>query len=84
MRIVCDRCGHKAKIATRRSETPYFTKLYCVCTNPECAHGFVMNLEFSHTLSPSALDLPEATRDAIRECGGGRRQVQLLLYNQFI
>jgi hypothetical protein len=79
MRIVCDRCGHKAKISTRRNETPYFTRLYCVCTNPECAHSFVMNLEFSHTLSPSALDLPEQTRTALSECTSRREVQQLLL-----
>lgn len=78
MRIVCDRCQSKARIATRRAITPQFTKLYCTCTNAECGHTFVMNLEFAHTLSPSALDLPEATREALRGCGG-RRQVQLVL-----
>lgn len=78
MLIRCDRCHSKAIITTRREMTPQFTRLYCVCTNAECGHSFVMNLEFAHTLSPSALDLPEATREALRECGG-RRQVQLLL-----
>lgn len=78
MLIRCDRCGGKAIITTRREVTPQFTKLYCVCCNAECGHTFVMNLEFAHTLSPSAFDLPKATREAIRG-GGGRRQVQLLL-----
>lgn len=78
MRIICDRCHGKARICSRREVTPQFTKLYCACNTPECGHAFVMNLEFAHTLSPSALDLPDTTRQALAECGG-RREVQLLL-----
>jgi hypothetical protein len=78
MRIRCDRCLSKATIQTRREETPRFTKLYCTCTNPECGHTFVMHLEFGHTISPSALDLHEQTRAALKQCSGPH-QVQLLL-----
>jgi len=72
MKVVCDRCQSKARITTRREVTPLFTKLYCVCTNAECGHSFVMHLEFAHTLSPSALDLSDATKKALRmykRCG---------------
>ncbi|MEZ8510077.1 ogr/Delta-like zinc finger family protein [Vibrio splendidus] len=31
-----------------------YSDLYCSCSDPECGHSFVMNLTFSHTLSPSA------------------------------
>lgn len=79
MRIVCDRCGQKARICTRREETPHFARLYCSCTNPECGHTFVMTLEFAHTLSPSALDLPAETREALRRCGSQAQARQLLL-----
>lgn len=68
MRIICDRCSSKARIETTREVTASFRHLYCSCTNAECGHTFVMDLSFSHTLSPSALDLPEATRAALRSC----------------
>ncbi len=68
MRIICDRCGSKARIETTREITPAFRHLYCSCTNPLCGHTFVMDLSFSHTLSPSALDLPDTTRAALRGC----------------
>jgi hypothetical protein len=31
-----------------------YADLYCSCSDPECGHTFVMNLSYSHTLSPSA------------------------------
>lgn len=68
MRIICDRCGGKARIETTREITTSFRHLYCSCTNAECGHTFVMDLSFSHTLSPSAFDLPEETRAALRGC----------------
>lgn len=68
MRISCDRCRSKARISTTRKITSQLSKLYCSCTNVECGHTFVMHLEFGHTISPSALDLSEATREALRDC----------------
>lgn len=56
MLIRCDRCHSKAIITTRREMTPQFTRLYCVCTNAECGHSFVMNLEFAHTLCSPPLE----------------------------
>lgn len=77
MRIICDRCKSKSIITTTRELTPQFRKLYCACMNVECGHTFVMNLEFGHTLSPSALDLPEPIRQALQDCStpGQVRQV---------
>lgn len=78
MLIRCSRCQTKAIITTRSELTPQFTKLYCVCTNAQCGHTFVMNLEFDHTLSPSAFDLSEAARKALQECSS-TRHIQLRL-----
>lgn len=78
MRIKCDRCRKKARIETTREITPAFTNLYCSCTDPLCGHTFVMQLSFSHTLSPSALDLPPQTREALRACAT-QAQVQGVL-----
>ncbi|EPR43125.1 transcriptional activator Ogr/delta [Desulfovibrio sp. X2] len=78
MRIICDRCKSKAIITTTRELTPQFRKLYCACTNPECGHTFVVNVEFSHTLSPSALDLPDTVRQALRSCSTPTQARQVL------
>lgn len=42
----------------RRVEPPCCKTLhiYCYCTNTAYGHSFVMNVTFSHTLSPSALN----------------------------
>ena len=32
-----------------------FNDLYCECSNKECGHTYVLNLTFSHTLSPSSM-----------------------------
>ena len=66
VRIRCDRCGSNARIESSSELTPSFKKLYCSCRNPECGHTFVMDLVFSHTLSPSALDLPGDLLDKIQ------------------
>lgn len=78
MRISCDRCGRKARISTTRKVTDQLSKLYCACTNVECGHTFVMHLEFGHTISPSAMDLPETIREALRDCASPA-QAQLIL-----
>ncbi|MGF1758858.1 ogr/Delta-like zinc finger family protein [Photobacterium sagamiensis] len=59
MRVFCPECGDKARIQkTNRISTSY-ADLYCSCSDPECGHSFVMNLSFSHTLSPSAKNTTE-------------------------
>lgn len=59
MRVFCPECGDKARIQkTNRISTSY-ADLYCSCSDPECGHSFVMNLSFSHTLSPSAKSTTE-------------------------
>ena len=67
MRITCTRCDQVAVIRTSREMSQAVKQLYCVCQNPECGHTFVMDLTFSHTLSPSAFDLPEAVRAGIQQ-----------------
>lgn len=65
--IRCCKCGSKAAIESSKEISDLLKQLYCCCRNPECGHTFVVNMEFSHTLSPSALDLPEALRQRIQE-----------------
>ncbi|UQV23043.1 ogr/Delta-like zinc finger family protein [Vibrio sp. J383] len=54
MRVVCPECGEKARIQKSNRISAGYSDLYCSCSDPECGHSFVMNLTFSHTLSPSA------------------------------
>ena len=74
MRITCDRCKSRAIITSCRELSPVYRQLYCCCKNAECGHSFVVDLTFSHTLSPSALDLPEQLRERLRQ-GGNRGQI---------
>ncbi len=55
MRINCRDCGNKALITKVAEETPKYAKLYCICLEPTCGHGFVSELCFSHTLKPSKI-----------------------------
>lgn len=54
MRIICTVCQQKAVIGKTDRLSPAVSNLYCSCTDPECGHSFVVNVSFSHTLSPSA------------------------------
>ncbi|WP_368912689.1 ogr/Delta-like zinc finger family protein [Proteus mirabilis] len=52
--IYCPECGEKAMIKKSNRKHKELTDLYCSCRDPLCGHTFVLNLTFSHTLSPSA------------------------------
>ena len=52
--IYCPECGEKAMIKKSNRKHKELTDLYCACRDPLCGHTFVLNLPFSHTLSPSA------------------------------
>ncbi|EHH1172432.1 ogr/Delta-like zinc finger family protein [Vibrio parahaemolyticus] len=54
MRVVCPECGQKSRIQKSNRISASYSDLYCSCSDPECGHTFVMNLSYSHTLSPSA------------------------------
>lgn len=54
MRVLCPECGEKSRIQKSNRMSTKYTDLYCSCSDPECGHTFVMNLSYSHTLSPSA------------------------------
>ncbi len=79
MRIYCDRCGSTALIRKRRDVAPGFTIFYCLCSNVDCAHSFTAELTLGHTISPSALDLPQGTADKLKDCGSVREVRQLFL-----
>ncbi|UZP68732.1 ogr/Delta-like zinc finger family protein [Desulfovibrio mangrovi] len=74
--VRCNRCGSAAAIDSSKEISDVVKHLYCMCRNVECGHTFVVSMEFSHTLSPSALDLPEDVRERLK--GYSRSQQQLL------
>lgn len=54
LKIECPECDSKAVIRKTNRKHRQIADIYCACTDVECGHTFVMNLTFSHTLSPSA------------------------------
>lgn len=54
MKIECPECGSKAVIRKTNRKHRDIADIYCACADVECGHTFVMNLTFSHTISPSA------------------------------
>lgn len=54
LKIECPECGSKAVIRKTNRKHRELADIYCACADVECGHTFVMNLTFSHTLSPSA------------------------------
>jgi hypothetical protein len=65
-RVYCPICKRVARIESSNAMNKQLKQAYCSCSNPECGHTFVMNVEFSHTLSPSALSLTPELRDRMR------------------
>lgn len=54
LKIKCPDCGAAAIIKKTNRKHREIADIYCACADVECGHTFVMNLTFSHTLSPSA------------------------------
>lgn len=55
MKMTCPECLASATIRKTNRKHPQLADVYCSYTNVECGHTFVMNVSFSHTISPSAL-----------------------------
>lgn len=55
MQFYCPECASAAKVRKTNRKHPKLSDVYCYCSNVECGHTFVMNICFSHTISPSAL-----------------------------
>jgi len=54
LKIECPECKSKAVIRKTNRKHRHIADIYCACADVECGHTFVMNLTFSHTISPSA------------------------------
>ncbi|AUI87688.1 transcriptional regulator [Vibrio azureus] len=69
MRVICPECGAKACIQKSNRISTSYSDLYCSCSDPECGHTFVMNLSFSHTLSPSAKTTTQMAFNLVKALG---------------
>jgi hypothetical protein len=79
MQINCPECHSKAIIySTKRVHTKMST-LYCGCKNEDCAHSFVMDLSFSHSLSQSRMEKQNAALEFLRALPEAERQQLLSL-----
>ncbi|WP_081275639.1 ogr/Delta-like zinc finger family protein [Vibrio cyclitrophicus] len=74
MRVVCTECGEKARIQKSNRISTVYSDLYCSCSDPECGHSFVMNLTFSHTLSPSAKTTSQLAFEIVKALSPEQRQ----------
>ncbi|MGK0271059.1 MAG: hypothetical protein ACI88H_001712 [Cocleimonas sp.] len=74
MRVFCPECGVKSRIQKTNRISNSYADLYCSCSDPECGHSFVMNLSFSHTLSPSAKTTSQMAIDLVRALAPEQRQ----------
>ncbi|HHR6050983.1 ogr/Delta-like zinc finger family protein [Providencia alcalifaciens] len=54
LKIFCPVCGQRATIRKSNRKHREISDLYCACNDVECGHTYVLNLTFSHTISPSA------------------------------
>ncbi|EAX8472486.1 transcriptional regulator [Salmonella enterica] len=64
-KIICPECESNSVIKKTVRKHPQFSDVYCACNNVECGHTFVVNMTFSHTLSPSALTGDKAVKTMI-------------------
>lgn len=74
MRVLCPECGEKSRIQKSNRLTNSVSDLYCACSDPECGHTFVMNLSFSHTLSPSAKTTSQLAFNLVKALPPEQRQ----------
>ncbi|MBC8946378.1 MULTISPECIES: ogr/Delta-like zinc finger family protein [Xenorhabdus] len=77
LKIICPECGAKAAISKTNRKHPEIADLYCMCSDIECGYRFVMNLIFSHTLSPSAKTGDKLLQTVINNLNPQQRQAAL-------
>ncbi|CUY82691.1 Ogr/Delta-like zinc finger [Serratia marcescens] len=82
MKVLCPECGANATIKKTSRKHSQLSDLYCACNDVECGHTFVMNLTFSHTLSPSAKTGDKLLKTVIDGMNLQQRQMMLDLLQQ--
>jgi len=79
LKIECPECGSNAVIRKTNRKHKELADIYCACADVECGHTFVMNLTFSHTLSPSAKKGDILLQQVIHSMSPQQRQMALEL-----
>src|SRR5471030_580903 len=82
MKVICTECGAVARIKKTARKHSHFADLYCSCSEPECGHTFVMNMMFSHTLSPSAMTHGRMVKDIADSIHPDQREVAAAFLNR--
>ena len=77
VQINCKECGGKATINARKTLDVKVSQLYCSCKDAECGHTFVMDLCYSHSLSPSSRQAKNMVIDFMRALPEAERQLML-------
>lgn len=78
LKIFCPICGQPATIRKSNRKHREISDLYCACNDLECGHTYVLNLTFSHTISPSAHS-DELIQSMIKNFNPEQRQLALNL-----
>ncbi|MBD9643619.1 ogr/Delta-like zinc finger family protein [Pantoea sp. PNT02] len=79
LKIECPECGSKAVIRKTNRKHRDIADIYCACADVECGHTFVMNLTFSHTISPSAKTGDLLIQQVISGMSDAQKQLTLKL-----
>lgn len=77
LKIKCPDCGSQAIIKKTNRKHREIADIYCACADVECGHTFVMNLTFSHTLSPSAKTGDAMLQQLISSMSPQQKQITL-------
>ncbi|HIE1218852.1 ogr/Delta-like zinc finger family protein [Serratia sp. IR-2025] len=77
MKVLCTECGANAIIRKTARKHRQISDLYCACSDVECGHTFVMNVTFSHTLSPSAKTGDKLLKTVVDGMSQQQRQMML-------
>lgn len=77
MRVDCPACGAKSIIKKTARKHRDLSDLYCACTDYECGHTFVMNVTFSHTISPSAKNRGSMLKTIVESINNDDKQILL-------
>lgn len=80
--MTCPVCLTNATIRKTNRKHPQLSDVYCQYTNLECGHTFVMNVSFSHAISPSALVGDGRVRELLNALGQDERKQVLELLRE--
>src|SRR5471030_1769 len=79
MKVICPECGANSVIKKTSRKHREIADLYCACSDYECGHTFVMNMTFSHTISPSAKNQDSLLKGLVNSLKADDKQMLLSL-----